>query len=73
MATGPEHFRKAEQHLEWAREKPLDSPELAYNLAVAQVHATLALTAATYLGAMYGADPTPDKQDKAWKDAGAIQ
>ncbi len=43
MATGPEHFRRADELL--ARDGPL-AGEL---LAAAQVHATLALAAATAL------------------------
>ena len=43
MATGPEHYRRAEELL--ARDGPLTGEVLA----TAQVHATLALAAATNL------------------------
>lgn len=43
MATGPEHYRRAEELL--ARDGPLTGEVLA----TAQVHATLALAAATAL------------------------
>jgi hypothetical protein len=67
MATGPEHFAEAESLLEQADEwlNGEDAPdELAHarrgeDLTAAQVHATLALAAATALsenGAMPGAD-----------------
>lgn len=46
--NGPEHYREAERLLESAREDVnIGSAEETYSLAAAQVHATLALTAAT--------------------------
>ncbi len=45
--TGPEHYREAEQHLRWAIESEQDGNGERFNLAVAQVHATLAVAAAT--------------------------
>jgi len=65
MATGPEHYREAEKLLASAdantAEKayvsiPLDEPPSAL-LVAAQVHATLALAAATAMGAEL---PAPD-------------
>lgn len=43
--TGPEHYRRAEQLAEQAH--VVDPEYAAYLVAKAQVHATLALTAAT--------------------------
>lgn len=45
MASGPEHYAKAEELLGSWRDFELDDP--AETLAAAQVHATLALAAAT--------------------------
>ncbi|MFD4195941.1 hypothetical protein [Amycolatopsis thermoflava] len=56
--TGPEHYREAERLLEMAsvstaqdayREVPLDRPPSPF-VEAAQVHATLALAAATAMG-----------------------
>ncbi len=47
--TGPEHFKHAEQLLDWASAGELDSNIERYHLAAAQVHATLAVAAATAL------------------------
>ncbi len=48
--TGPEHFKAAE---DWLREtsQPLGSERRAQQLQVAQIHATLALAAATAMAA----------------------
>ncbi|MGV2384560.1 MAG UNVERIFIED_CONTAM: hypothetical protein LOD86_04755 [Thermobifida fusca] len=43
--TGPEHYRKAEEHLAEAAEAAPDTPWERSHLAAAQIHATLALTA----------------------------
>lgn len=48
MATGPFHYREAEEHVAFAMATSLDS-EARLHLAAAQVHATLALAAATAL------------------------
>ncbi|MFD5509164.1 hypothetical protein ACFWIB_15485 [Streptomyces sp. NPDC127051] len=48
--TGPEHYRKAEQQLQFALEASTDSTAETH-CAIAQVHATLALAAATALSA----------------------
>lgn len=45
--TGPEHYKHAEQLLDWAGDSELGSHEERYQLAAAQVHATLALAAAS--------------------------
>lgn len=47
--TGPEHYREAEKHLAYAKSADFDSDSERYNLGAAQVHATLALAAATAL------------------------
>lgn len=55
--TGPEHYREAERHLSAASftNKPggsaVDPAAAAHHLAMAQVHATLALAAATAIPA----------------------
>jgi hypothetical protein len=49
MPTGPEHYRSTEQLLGHADEAPEGSAVERYYLAAAQVHATLALAAATAL------------------------
>ncbi|MGH3228507.1 MAG: hypothetical protein ACRDOA_08005 [Streptosporangiaceae bacterium] len=64
--TGPEHFAEAERLIAMARKAPL-SHELYSNyeaqatliLADAQVHATLALSAATAVGAVAETEPDP--------------
>jgi hypothetical protein len=45
--TGPEHYREAEEFLELAASDATGSDAEQYNLAAAQVHATLALASAT--------------------------
>lgn len=45
--TGPEHYTEAEYHLNAAQEADNGSEAEQYNLAAAQVHATLAQAAAT--------------------------
>lgn len=47
--TGPEHYHEAERLIEWAFHD--ESPDPSQTLATAQVHATLALAAATALPA----------------------
>jgi hypothetical protein len=49
MATGPEHYQQAEEHLKCALDGSRDALEKSH-LAIAQVHATLAVAAATALG-----------------------
>jgi Ser/Thr protein kinase RdoA (MazF antagonist) len=46
--TGPEHYRHAEQLLDWASGEDFDSPAERSRHAAAQVHATLALAAAGF-------------------------
>ena len=49
--TGPEHYRTAEQLLDWAANSEPGGETERYRLSAAQVHATLALAAATALTA----------------------
>jgi hypothetical protein len=76
MATGPDHYRTAEALLQMASDydghhgRADDAPYAheQYLLAAAQVHATLALAAATALAIeAEGAEP----QIEAWHQAGA--
>ena len=45
--TGPEHYQEAEKRLQIAESMETGSDPEHYNLAAAQVHATLAQAAAT--------------------------
>lgn len=46
--TGPEHYAAAEHLAEYVENLPIErASEVAGNLALAQIHATLALVAAT--------------------------
>lgn len=66
--TGPEHYRHAETLLDMASDDETGSDEERFHQAQAQVHATLALAAATAL-AHHGDIPTFDSE--AWYDAAA--
>lgn len=74
--TGPEHYREAERLL---NEAGVEGTEGTYfvrpeSLAAAQVHATLALTAATAMqAAVDGSEPgmAPQEYDAWYKAAGA--
>ena len=54
--TGPEHYRESENALLRAQDSPEGSNSERYNLAAAQVHATLALAAAGW-DPWFGAQP----------------
>jgi len=54
MATGPEHYRKAERVLAQVEDRDVSAAEVAAYTAVAQVHATLAVAAACATGLMHG-------------------
>lgn len=56
MSSGPDHYRLAEGYVEQARD--LDDPTPL--LAAAQVHATLALAAATAMNDAEGGMPVKD-------------
>jgi hypothetical protein len=77
--TGPEHYREAER-LTMAVTKPgailpqsrvLDHGDHGDVIALAQVHATLALAAATALGREGEGRTQPGKDRAAWFDAAA--
>jgi hypothetical protein len=60
--TGPEHYREAEVALDTAAKAEFDSNLERYNLARAQVHAMLAVAAATALTATV----TANRSCAAW-------
>lgn len=62
MATGPKHYRAAELLLDTARDAEGGGAMERFALAAAQVHATLALAAATALAAT-NSMPDCDSQD----------
>jgi hypothetical protein len=65
---GPEHYAKAEELLAFTRDAERGTPHEASLFAEAQVHATLALAAATALNPA-GEDFIPDKnwaEYEAW-------
>lgn len=66
MATGPEHYREAEKHLDYAKAADLGDDSERFNLGAAQVHATLALAAA--VGTYGESDATRTINDvRAWE------
>lgn len=77
--TGPEHFKEAERLLEeFGREFEIESDAVPVFIAQvhagmtrAQVHATLALAAATALGREGEGRTQPSKDRAAWFDAAA--
>jgi hypothetical protein len=79
--TGPEHYRQAENYLSAASftrgpgGNPVHPEATAHHIAMAQVHATLALTAATAMQApVDGSEPgmsAPEYQ--AWNAAAGIK
>lgn len=71
--TGPEHYQYAESLVEDARMETDGGPEQTAMLARAQVHATLALAAATALMPFAAVDSGSDDSDLiGWsKTAGA--
>jgi hypothetical protein len=66
--TGPEHYAEAEGLIRSCTNRDVLAAEIAVRMAMAQVHATLALCAAT-IDAAYG-DTSVDA-DEAWGAAGA--
>ena len=72
--TGPEHYREAERHLQWSAEviSDKDVAEAAdWHQKQAQVHATLALAAATALGREGEGQTQPSMDRTAWFSAAA--
>jgi hypothetical protein len=64
--TGPEHYREAERLREHAREMIDKTESAAYFNAAAQVHATLALAAATFAAGTLAAGENVSSQ---WVEA----
>ncbi|MEU6496409.1 hypothetical protein ABZ890_39535 [Streptomyces sp. NPDC046984] len=68
--TGPEHYARAEQLLREVRDGHQEGSDVAAILAAAQVHATLAVAAATAMsgrgGGMHSAD------FNAWDNAAGV-
>jgi hypothetical protein len=65
--TGPEHYKHAEDLLADMACTSTDSPEAREHVAVAQVHAILALAAATALGSLRVDDHgMPPADANAW-------
>lgn len=78
--TGPEHYRKAERLLATAYEGTLtayegENPEADRAIAEAQVHATLALVAATAMQAgVDGSEPGMGSPEfEAWYQAAGVK
>ncbi|WP_428956147.1 hypothetical protein [Streptomyces sp. cg35] len=78
--TGPEHYRQAERHLSGASHTngrgghPVDPVGAAHHLAMAQVHATLALAAATALSNPDRGSATAhvNADSAAWREAAGV-
>lgn len=71
MATGPEHYLCAEEFLDRAVHMVTGGDMERYCLAAAQVHATLALAAATAINDPDGGQPTADADD--WHHTVGVQ
>ena len=74
--TGPEHYREAERRLLMAWEEDRVSEDVAHLVAEAQVHATLALAAATAMGAPVDQEPDtgmPPADVKAWCEVAGVK
>ena len=72
--TGPEHYTRAEQLLREVRDGHQEGTDVVAILNAAQVHATLALAAATALIEPGRAAPRASVPDmKAWAAAAACQ
>lgn len=66
MASGPDHYREAQECITYAMRRDATEREERYFLAAAQVHATLALVAAT---AVNPAFPISAVESAAWRGA----
>jgi hypothetical protein len=64
--NGPEHYKEAEQIVAMAKGRDLPIGAAADIAAVAQVHATLALAAATAEGLVWRAFSQRDGADPDW-------
>jgi hypothetical protein len=75
MASGPEHYREAEKDIDRANQESIADGFAAFIIARAQVHATLALAAATvdaartttYTPGTDAVDAYPSN-DEAWNE-----
>ncbi|MFE1849925.1 hypothetical protein [Streptomyces sp. NPDC059489] len=73
--TGPEHYTRAEQLLREVRDGHQEGSDVAAILTAAQVHATLALAAATAMGAPVDGEADsglPPQDAKAWNKAAGV-
>ncbi|MGW0012429.1 hypothetical protein [Streptomyces tendae] len=71
--TGPEHYTRAEQLLREVRDGHAEGTDVAAILAAAQVHATLAQTAATALYSHEdGQGGQPMHDYNAWMQAASV-
>lgn len=73
--TGPEHYTRAEHLLREVRDGHQEGTDVAAILAAAQVHATLALTAATAMqAAVDGSEPGMGSPEfSAWYQAAGVK
>lgn len=73
--TGPEHYCEAERRLLMAWEEDRRSEDVAHLVAEAQVHATLALAAATAMqAAVDGSEPGMGSPEyAAWYAAAGVR
>lgn len=75
--TGPEHYQLAEFALEHAKDCEPGSEQMKFLLAIAQVRATLALAAATAMGALAGHDTNwsamPKTDAAAWSRVAGVK
>ncbi len=73
--TGPEHFTRAEQLLREVRDGHQEGTDVVAILAAAQVHATLALAAATAMqAAVDGSEPGMGSLEfAAWYQAAGVK
>lgn len=73
--TGPEHYRAAEEYLyrlaERVAEGDCETAVAQYNLAKAQVHATLAVAAATALQPVIDGEESPWRLAMKWAEVTA--
>lgn len=74
--TGAEHYKRAQQIIAGLDNLDLSDPGQAQigrdNIAVARVHATLALASATRIQSWVGTEQTAAWMDADWIEAGAL-
>jgi hypothetical protein len=71
--TGAEHYEHAEMLLDFAGGDDTGSAVERYHLRAAQVHATLALAAATALSTVSTVSNMPVRDADAWQDLAGTQ